>query len=143
MADVSFPPVDPSTFPQPATSMPPGVADTGSVGMSDKRYALADHTHASKARKQRVTGIKTSTYTWVYPTPFDAGVVPIPNAIAGDPSNNANDCYNVQIVGTPSNTQCTFRIVRQSTGLLSLLIGALSINPTPGTVDLYCTALEP
>jgi hypothetical protein len=69
--------------------------------------------------------------------------VPIVNGIAEDPANVAADCYNVQIVGPVSNTDCTFRIVRQSTGLLGLLLGALSINPTPGTINLHCLALEP
>lgn len=134
---------DASAIPQPATAMPPGVADMGALGAADKRYARADHTHASKARKQRVLGVKTTTYVWTFPTPFDAGVVPICNAIAEDPANNAADCYNVQIAGPVTNTAVTFRIVRQSSGLLGLLLGALSINPTPGTVNLHCSALEP
>jgi hypothetical protein len=128
--------------PQPATTMPPGVADTGGIG-DRQEYARANHTHASKARKQRVLNVGTSTYKWTYPTAFPDGVIPIVNGIVEDPANRATDCYNVQIVGPVSNTDCTFRIVRQSTGLLSLLLGALSINPTAGTVNLHCLALEP
>lgn len=131
-----------AVMPQPATIKPPSVADSGQAG-GQPEYARADHTHASKARKQRVTGINTSTFTWTFPVPFDTGVVPICNGIAEDPSNTASDCYNVQIVGPVTNTRVTFRIVRQSTGLLSLLLGALSINPNPGTINLHCSALEP
>lgn len=129
-------------IPDPATSMPPGVADSGSLG-TVQRYALENHTHASKARKQRVTGVNTVTYTWIYPTPFSAGVIPMCNAIAEDPTSSTTDSYNIQISGTPTNTQCVFVIKRQSSGLLSLLLGAISFNPTPGNINLHCLALEP
>lgn len=133
---------DTSAIPQPATSMPPGVADNGLKG-TDTRYALADHTHASKARKQLVTmGSASSTYTWTYPTAFGAGVVPVVSGIVQVP-NGTTDLFNVQIVGTPSNTQCTFQINRVSAGLLSLLLGALSINPNPIAATLHLIALEP
>lgn len=129
-------------IPTPAASTPPSVADAGAAG-TQTPYARADHTHASKARKQRVTGVNAATYKWTFGTPFGAGVVPICNAIVEDPANSASDSYNVQIVGVPTNTDVTFRVVRQSSGLLSLLLGALSFNPTPGTVNLHCIALEP
>lgn len=128
--------------PAMATAAPPSVADN-SVQGNIARYATENHTHASKARKQRVTGVNTATYKWTYSTPFTGGTIPICNAIAEDPNNVAADCYNVQIVGVPNATDVTFRIVRQSTGLLGLLLGALSINPTPGNINLHCTALEP
>lgn len=133
---------DVSAIPQPATAMPPGVADNGVKG-TDTRYALADHTHASKARKQIVVmGAAASTYTWTYPTAFGAGVVPVVSGIVQVP-NGTTDLFNVQIVGTPSNTSCTFQINRVSAGLLSLLLGALSINPTPIAATLHLIALEP
>lgn len=129
-------------IPQPATTMPPGVSDTGSVG--DKlEYALANHTHASKARKQIVTmGSASSTYTWVYPTPFATGVIPVCGAIVQVSAGN-QDLFNVQLSGVPTNTQCTFQINRVSNGLLSLLTGALSINPNPVAAVLHLLALEP
>lgn len=142
MGDVSNPGVTASAIPQPATTMPPGVSDSGALGAS-QRYALADHTHASKARKQIVTmGSAASTYTWTYPTAFGAGVVPVVSAIVQVAAGN-QDLFNVQIVGTPTNTQCTFQINRVSAGLLSLLLGALSINPTPVAATLHMIALEP
>jgi len=135
-------PVDPNSIPLPAIAMPPGVADTGTLGTSP-RYALGDHTHASKARKEiKVMGSAASTYTWTYPVSFGSGVVPIVSAIVQVASGNT-DLFNVQIVGTPSNTQCTFQINRVSAGLLALLLGALSLNPTPVAATLHCIALEP
>jgi len=43
----------------------------------------------------------------------------------------------------PTNTQCVFQIGRISSGLLSLLLGALSINPTAAIINLHLSALEP
>jgi hypothetical protein len=131
-----------AAMPQPASSAPPGVNDTGAVGTPGV-YSPHGHTHAGKARKSRVTGVTTATYAWTYPTAFGAGVVPIVNAIVEDPANVASDSYNVEVVGVPTNTGCTFRIIRQSAGLLALLTGALSLNPAPGTVNLHLTAFEP
>jgi hypothetical protein len=53
------------------------------------------------------------------------------------------DLFNVQLIGVPTNTKCTFQINRVSSGLLSLLTGALSINPTAVPVTLHLIALEP
>lgn len=129
-------------MPKPATASPPGLTDSGALGTSDK-YALENHTHASKARKQIVImGAAASTYTWIYPTAFGAGVVPIVNGIVQVPNGNT-DLFNVQIIGTPTNTQCVFQINRVSAGLLGLLLGALSINPTPIAATLHMLALEP
>ena len=129
-------------IPQPATAMPPGVADQGSKGTVE-RYALENHTHASKARKQIVTmSSAASTYTWTYPVAFAAGTTPIVSAIVQVAAGN-QDLFNVQVVGAPSNTQCTFQINRVSGGLLALLLGALSLNPTPVAATLHMLALEP
>lgn len=133
---ISYPPA------QPATSMPPGVSDSGSIG-TIQRYALENHTHASKARKQITTmGSAASTYTWVYPTPFASGVIPVVSAIVQVSVGN-QDLFNVQVQGVPTNTQCTFQINRVSAGLLALLLGALSINSTPVASTLHMIALEP
>lgn len=131
-----------SGVPQPAIGAPPAVEDAGSKG-SLPRYALEDHTHASKARKQITTmGTAATTYTWTFPAAFGQGVVPVCNAIVQVPNGNT-DLYNVQIMGAPTNTQVTFQINRVSNGLLALLTGALAINPNPIAATLHMTALEP
>ncbi len=130
-------------IPQPGSGSPTAVVDanSGTAGADTSKYAPFMHTHPSKARKAKVS-ISSSTYTWTYPTAFDAGVTPIVNAIAQVASGNT-DLFNVQVMGTPSATSCQFQINRVSSGLLSLLLGALSINPTPATVTLHMLALEP
>jgi hypothetical protein len=149
MADdgVSYPPADVTALkaliPQPSSAVPPGVADNGKAGSAQGFYAVSDHTHASKARKAiSVMPSAATTYTWVYPTPFGAGVIPVCNGIAQVP-NGTTDLFNVQVMGQPTNTQATFQINRVSSGLLSLLTGALSINPTPIAATLHLIALEP
>lgn len=150
MADgISYPPVDTSAFalantiPTMAAALPLGVADTSIVGANTNQFTGPGHTHASKARKQRVTGVNAATYVWVYPTPFTAGAVPVCQAIVEDPANSTADSYNVQVVGAPSATQVTFRIIRQTSGLFGLLLGAIGFNSTPGATTLHLLALEP
>lgn len=129
--------------PVPSTMMPPGVTDLGAQGSAAGIYAIADHTHASKARKSiSVMPSAATTYTWTFPVAFATGVVPVCNGVAQVPAGTT-DLFNVQIVGTPTNTQATFQINRVSSGLLSLLTGALSINPTPIAATLHLIALEP
>lgn len=129
-------------IPAMATAAPPSVADSSAQG-NIARYATEDHTHASKGRKQRVTmPSAASTYTWTYPVPFAAGVIPIVSAIVQVPNGNT-DLFNVQVMGTPTNTSCVFQINRVSAGLLALLLGALSLNPTPIAATLHMLALEP
>lgn len=130
-----------ATVPAAATAMPPAVADSSSKGTTN-RYALQDHTHASKARKAKATAQSGGTYTWVYPVPFAAGVTPSCQAIV-QTAAATNDLFNVQVEGVPTNTQCVFRIARVSSGLLSLLVGALSLNTAPVAVTLHMLAMEP
>lgn len=132
-----------ASIPTMATATPPGVADSGTAGSNANQFTGPSHTHASKARKQRVTGVATATYVWTFPSAFGVGVVPICNGIVEDPANSATDSYNVQMVGAPSATQATFRIVRQTSGLFGLLLGAIGFNSTPGNVNLHLSALEP
>lgn len=128
--------------PEPAINAPPGVSDNGAIG-GVFRYAMENHTHASKARKQiALMGSAATTYLWTYPVAFQPGVIPIVNGIAQVGVGNT-DLFNVQILGAPNNTQCTFQITRVSAGLLGLLLGALSINPTPVALTLHLTAFEP
>ena len=132
-----------ATVPAPGASAPPAVADSSAEGAVSLRYAREDHTHASKARKQiKTQGSAAATYTWVYPTPFATGVVPVVSAIV-QVTSGTTDLFNVQVMGAPTNTQCTFQINRVSAGLLALLLGALSLNSTPVINTLHMTALEP
>lgn len=128
--------------PQPATAMPPGVADNGALG-TDTRYALANHTHASKARKDRVQSAADGTITWTYPTPFAAGVIPRVVAVA-EVASGVTDVVNVQVVDTPTNTSCKLLVNRANRSVASLLgLTVLSIPSQPGVTWVHVIALEP
>lgn len=128
--------------PQPATAMPPGVADNGALG-TDTRYALANHTHASKARKDRVQSAADGTITWTYPTPFAAGVIPRVVAVA-EVAAGVTDVVNVQVVDTPTNTSCKLLVNRANRSVASLLgLTVLSIPSQPGVTWVHVIALEP
>jgi hypothetical protein len=122
--------------------MPPGVADTGTVGSSAK-YALENHTHASKARKARVQSAADGTITWVYSTPFDVGVVPRVVAVA-EVASGVADVVNVQVIGTPTNTQCQLLVNRTNRSVVSLIgLTVLSVPSQPGVTWVHAVALEP
>ena len=137
-----------SAIPQPASSAPPAVEVSSVKGSDTQQYALANHTHASKTRRMIQAIPAASTYVWTYrdkdgnPAPFASGVTPMVNAIAQVPTGTT-DLYNLQVVGTPGNASCTFQINRVSSGLLGVLLGALSINPTPSAITLHMWAVEP
>lgn len=132
-----------ASVPLPATSTPPGVADNGTVG-TDTRYALANHTHASKARKQISPISGSGLFTWVYPTPFAAGVIPICNGIAKCPTGTTS-LVNVQLEGDPTNTQCVFRVTVYQQSVAALLgLTILSLGTTvPANSSIHMSALEP
>lgn len=129
-------------IPDPATAMPPGVADSGALG-TVQRYALENHTHASKARKVRVQTAADGTLTWTYSTPFAAGVVPIVVAVA-EAANGVTDVINVQVVDTPTNTQCKLLVNRTQRSVASLLgLTILSVPASVGVTWVHAVALEP
>jgi len=132
-----------AAVPQPASTVPPGVKDSGEVGVAAP-YARGDHTHASKARKEIKAVSATGLYTWTFPVAFANGVVPICNAIAICPSGTT-DLINVQQEGDATATQVTFRITRYQQSVVALLsLTILSVNASlPANVKLSMLALEP
>lgn len=132
----------PPEVPQPATSTPPAVTDSGALGNSSK-CALENHTHASKARKARVQSAADGLITWVYSTPFDVGVVPRVVAVA-EVAAGVTDVVNVQVVGTPTNTQCQLLVNRTARSVVSLIgLTILSVPAQPGATWVHAVALEP
>jgi hypothetical protein len=131
-----------AAIPTPASTTPPAVSDAGASG-SAAPYARGDHTHASKARKDRLQTAADGTLTWTYGTPFGAGVTPRIGAIAEVP-NGVTDVYNVQLVDTPTNTAAKLLVNRLQKSVASLLsLTVLSVPATPGVTWLHLLALEP
>lgn len=80
----------------------------------------------------------SGNYTWTYSTAFGGGVVPICSAI---PEGGTTIPLNVQIVGTPSNTSVTFKVLSlPSTSVLGIaVLGA----PAGAQAYLHLTAAAP
>ncbi len=136
---ISYPPAN---VPQPATVAPPAVSDSGALGNSP-RFAMENHTHPSKARKDRLQTAADGTLTWTYSTAFGSGVVPRICAVAETSAGNT-DVYNVQIVGTPTNTSASILVNRVQKSVASLLgLTVLSVPASPGVTWVHLLALEP
>lgn len=133
----------PPEVPSPSNSAPPAVADSSSLGTPQGLYALANHTHASKVRKDRLQSGADGTITWTYSTPFGAGVVPRCFAVA-EVATGVTDVINIQVVDTPTNTQCKFLVNRTNRSVVSLIgLTILSVPTSPGVTWAHVCALEP
>lgn len=133
-----------SDMPTPATSAPPSVADSSAKGTTEALYALADHTHASKARKIRAQCDASGLLVWAFDPPFATGVVPIVVGQAEAPKGST-DVINSQLDGVATNTGCTIKVTRTQRSFLSLLgLNILSV-PSGGTGVMFvdAVALEP
>ena len=132
-----------SEMPTPSTAAPPSVADTSAKGADTTKYALSDHTHASKARKARITSATDGTLTWTFSPPFGAGVVPRVVAIA-ETTAGVTDVINVQIEGTPTNAAVNLRVNRTQRSVASLIgLTVLSVPASVGATVVHAVALEP
>jgi len=131
-----------SAVPQPAASAPPAVADSSAPGTTPLQYAMADHTHASKARKARLQCAANGTLTWTYSTPFASGVVPRIVAIAE--TAGGTDVINVQLTATPTNTSASLIVNRVQQSVVALIgLTILSVPTQPGVQWVHLLALEP
>lgn len=130
-------------MPTPATSAPPSVADTSAKGTGDSVYALSNHTHASKARKARMTSAANGTLIWTFEPPFSPGVTPIVVAIA-ETAPGVTDVVNVQTEGTPTNTGVNLRVNKTQRSTPALInITVLQVMTVPGATVVHAVALEP
>lgn len=133
---ISYPPA------QPAVSAPPAVGDS-SVQGNIPRYAMENHTHASKVRKDRLQSAADGTITWTYSTPFGAGVVPRISCVA-EVATGVTDVVNVQVIDTPTNTQCKLLVNRTNRSTVALLgLTILSLPAQPGVTWVHAIAIEP
>lgn len=129
-----------ANMPKPATTMPPGVADSGAVG-TDSRYALANHTHASKARKGRVLVPVAGFFDVTFGTPFTTGA-PI-CAVTAETTAGDTNVVNAQIDGATTMTGMRIRVTRTAVTAASLLgLNILSV-PTQIATYTHYVCLEP
>lgn len=122
-----------SSMPAPSTVAPPSVADNGATGTMTQVYALANHTHASKARKGRVLVPVSGVFDVTFGTPFTTGAplcVLTAETTAGD-----TNVVNAQVDGLTTMTGFRIRITRTAITVASLL--GLSILSVPAQIATY------
>jgi len=117
-------------IPTAGTTTPPVIQESGVIG-ADMQYARADHTHASNLRRGRQQCATDGSLTWVFDPPFAPGVVPRINALA-ETGVGVTDVVNIQVEGTPTNTQAVLRVTRTSRSVVALI--GLTILSIPGSV---------
>lgn len=127
-------------IPTPSTIAPPAVTDAGAQGTMTTIYALANHTHASKARKGRVLVPNTGTLAVTFSTAFTT--VPVCSVTAEATAGDTN-VVNAQIDGSPTATNMTIRITRTAQSAVALL--GLTVLSVPTQVATYAhfICLEP
>lgn len=131
-----------AAVPSPASSAPPSVADSSAKGTM-LRYALENHTHASKARKKTATTDSNGLYTWIFDTPFTVGVRPIIVGMA-QVAQGVTEVYNVQEDGVPTHALARVRVGRPVGAVVSILgISVISAPAPVGVVTVDLVALEP
>lgn len=75
--------------------------------------------------------------SWTYPVPYPVGTVPRITAVAIGPNSSM---YNVQIVGTPTNTGCSFQVNRTQFQLVALLGLTIGVQASPGITTILAHA---
>ncbi len=90
-------------------------------------------------QRTRVQTDASGNYTWTYPVAYPSGVVPVLTAISESASSTVPQ--GVQIVGVPTNTSATFKVINlPSTSVLSIVVlGA----PTAAQAYIHLTAVAP
>lgn len=104
----------------------------------------ADGAAGTVFQSARVTTDSAGLFTWTFPTPFAAGVVPHVWAIAEGPNPAAGTLVNVQVEGAPTNTQAKFRVTKSAAAVASLLgLTILSVPATVGATPIHVFAKAP
>ena len=92
-------------------------------------------------RKARLQTATSGAATWVFSPPFASGVIPRVLALA---EGNGTDLYNVQTIGTPSNTSVSILVNRTQQSVVALLgLTILSVPVSPGATWVHLFAVEP
>lgn len=96
----------PQALPQPATVLPPATALDGSTGTTSTRYALEDHTHATRVQRVAMLTAADGTATWTYARP-----------IAVPAGKTPPMSYMVEDTGSPVVVQVISRTFTSANGI--------------------------
>lgn len=91
------------------------------------------------AQKVRIQTASDGTLTWTYPVAFPSSYIPRISVVA-EATAGTTDVVNVQIDGTPTNTQAKFRVTRTQQSVVALL--GLTILSVPASVGATWLHIE-
>ncbi len=134
-----------ATGPQGPTGATGPTGTTGSTGPTGPTGATGASGINAEAPRTAILSYTGSDLTWTYPTAFGSGTTPIIEALASNGTASSTALYNVQIVGTPTNTSCVFRVNTTPTNSISL-VGLLTLTlfqQAPSGVKIHATARSP
>lgn len=136
-----------STGPQGSTGATgsAGTNATTTLGATGSVAGLMSATDKAKidalvlTQRARAQTDSSGSYTWTYPVAYGSGVVPIISVVSESASTTIPQ--GVQIIGVPTNTSCTFKVINlPSTSVLGIVvIGA----PGGAQAYLHLTATSP
>lgn len=90
-------------------------------------------------QRVRVQTDSTGSYTWTYPIAYASGVIPVISCLTESSSSTVPQ--GVQLVGVPTNTSCTFKVINlPSTSVLSIIVLG---SPTGAQAYIHLTAMTP
>lgn len=119
-------------IPTPSNVTPPSVADASTIGNMTTIYALANHTHASKARKGRVLVPVSGVFDVVFTTAM--GSAPL-CAVTAEATAGDTNVVNAQVDGVTATTGFRIRITRTAQSVVALL--GLTVLSVPTQVATY------
>lgn len=135
--------------PTASTTTPPGVTEVGTAGTMTSVYALANHTHASKVRRERILVPVTNGAVVADVTFKNASGVATPFnnlpvcAVTAETTLNDTNVVNAQIDGTPTVNGMRVRVTRTAIAVASLLgLNILSV-PTQVATWTHYICIEP
>lgn len=98
----------------------------GQNGYTKPAVEGTDYMGLASVQRARVQSDASGNLTWTYPVAFPNGSIPI---IAALPEGGTSVLTNIQIVGTPTNTSTTFKVLQPS-GLT--ILGLQVLGPATG-----------
>lgn len=131
-----------ATIPAPASSAPPAIVDNNSGVLGTAGfYALATHTHPSKARKGRAQSTSAGVLDVTFSPVFTGTPV---CAVTAETTSGDTGVVNAQIDGPTSTTAARFRVTRTAITTVSLIgLNVLSVPASPGVTWVHYLCLEP
>lgn len=130
-----------STIPTASATIPPCTADAGLIGTQITVFALANHTHCSKARRVRQTTGTDGLYVWNFSPAFSGAPI---CAATAETAPGVTDVINAQIQGTPTTSQATIRVNRTAVSVVALIgLSVLSVPASPGAQVFHAICIEP